>query len=598
MHEAQAEEVNVGATPRPSLTSQIRFLLGGREGAITILAASSVLAGLTESGVLALVAQIAASLVDGTKHVRLDLGPVHTRVSVGALLASALGLALVRLLLQFVLATVPAHVGADVLSRLRTDLFNAFTRASWGVQSRDREGHFQELATDQISFATGGALQAASLTVALLTFFVLVISALVLNVVAALLVLVAAAGLFAVLRPLSTLGQQIGKDVSESSMQFAGSIGEAVRLAEETEVFGVAHAQRDRIGTFVDKIRKPFFQGTFLARLVPGVYQSLIYAFVIGGLAVLYATGGGHIASLGAVVLLLVRAGSYGQLAQAAYQGLRQSLPYLERVQEAENRYMASARTLGTRPLASISELEFDRVFFAYEPQRPVLADVSFEVGHGEAIGIVGPSGAGKSTLVQILLGLRPPTRGGYLVNGVPAEQFAPDDWHRLAAYVPQDPRLLHATVADNIRFFRGIPDEDVEHAAHLAGIHDEIVAWPHGYDTLIGPRADAVSGGQQQRICLARALAAKPAMLVLDEPTSALDPHSEMLIRESLMALRHEVTLFVVAHRLSTLDVCERIMVIVKGRLEAFGRTEDVRNTNAYYRSSAELALGDVRTG
>ena len=147
--------------------------------------------------------------------------------------------------------------------------------------------------------------------------------------------------------------------------------------------------------------------------------------------------------------------------------------------------------------------------------------------------------------------------------------------------------------MAENIRFLRDIDDEAVRHAARLAGIHNEIMAWPDGYETVVGPRANAVSGGQQQRICLARALAARPQMLILDEPTSALDPHSELLIRESLLGLRHELTLFVVAHRLSTLDLCERIMVILDGRLEAFGTPESLQSTNIYYRSALQIAVG-----
>ena len=118
-------------------------------------------------------------------------------------------------------------------------------------------------------------------------------------------------------------------------------------------------------------------------------------------------------------------------------------------------------------------------------------------------------------------------------------------------------------------------------------------MSWSDGYDTIVGPRADAVSGGQQQRICLARALAARPEMLVLDEPTSALDPHSEAQIGESLTVLKHELTLFIIAHRMSTLDICDRIMVIVDGRLVGFDTRVALQRSNSYYRMASELALG-----
>ena len=162
-----------------------------------------------------------------------------------------------------------------------------------------------------------------------------------------------------------------------------------------------------------------------------------------------------------------------------------------------------------------------------------------------------------------------------------------------MVAYVPQEPRLLHATVAENIRFFRELDDESVQRAGRLARIHDDIMSWPQGYETVIGPRADAVSGGQQQRICLARALVARPSILILDEPTSALDPKSEALIQESLTALKSELTLFTVAHRMSTLDMCTRVMVILDGRLVAFDTKEVLQEDNPYYRSASMLAAG-----
>ncbi len=160
-------------------------------------------------------------------------------------------------------------------------------------------------------------------------------------------------------------------------------------------------------------------------------------------------------------------------------------------------------------------------------------------------------------------------------------------------AYVSQEPRLVHASVAENIRYFRDLPPAAVERAARLARIHDDVIGWPEGYDTIVGPRADAVSGGQQQRICLARALAARPEVLVLDEPTSALDPHSEALIQESLRALKHELTIFVIAHRHSTLDICDRVMVMIDGRLVAFDTKALLETGNPYFRSAAALAAG-----
>src|SRR5205814_9247362 len=144
---------------------------------------------------------------------------------------------------------------------------------------------------------------------------------------------------------------------------------------------------------------------------------------------------------------VLIRAGTYGQQAQGAYQYVRQALPYVERLEGIERRYRQSAPRRGNRRLGNVRSVVFESVSFAYEPGRPVLSDVSFEVAGGDAIGIVGPSGAGKSTLVQILLRLRAPSQGRYLINGSPADAFGGDDWHRRVAFVPQEPQLRQGSV-------------------------------------------------------------------------------------------------------------------------------------------------------
>jgi ABC-type multidrug transport system fused ATPase/permease subunit len=316
-----------------------------------------------------------------------------------------------------------------------------------------------------------------------------------------------------------------------------------------------------------------------------------VYLLLVCGLFLLYTTGDKHVASLGAVVLILVRASSSGQSIQGAYQSLIQAMPFIELTQETEQRYRESRPHVGTQPLTRVASVAFDGVGYEYRPGRPVLSDIRFEVDEGEVVGIIGPSGAGKSTLVQLLLRLRTPSQGRYLVNGIPAQEIIAADWRQRVTYVPQEPRLLHASVAENIRFFRDLDDEAVQRAGRLARIHDDIMGWADGYETIVGPRADAVSGGQQQRICLARALVARPEMLVLDEPTSALDPTSESLIQESLMGLKQQLTLFIVAHRMSTLDICDRVMIIIDGKLTAFDTIELLRRENPYYRSASALA-------
>lgn len=570
---------------------RLRPFVGESRLAISALAAASTLSGLSEAAILALVAQVAAAMAGGDGTVHADLGPLAVAASVGTLLWVSLGFALARLALQGAIAFLPARVAADVQAALRKRLFAAFASASWEVQSQERDGHLQELMTSHIMRATEVVLQVANLFAAALMFVTLVGAALLLSVPVALLVIATAAMLFLALRPLARRSRHHGGVHSGAHVDYAAGVSETVRMAEEMQVFGTAGAHRRQVDALTDAARDPYFHTQFLNRVVPGAYQSLVILLILAGLAGLYVAGAHNLASLGAVVLILVRAAAYGQQLQGSYTALAQLMPYVDRLQAAERRYRTSAPDAGDQPLPAVEHLALDRVSFAYRPGVPVLREVSFAVAAGEAVGIVGPSGAGKSTLVQVLLRLRQPDDGAYLVNGQPAASFSRADWQRRVASVPQEPRLLHATVADNIRYLRALDQAAVRRAARLAHIHEDIAGWGDGYATVVGQRADAVSGGQRQRICLARALAARPEVVVLDEPTSALDLRSEALIQRSLRELKGTLTVFVVAHRLSTLAMCDRVMVLVDGRLEAFAAPAELARTNGFYREAVALS-------
>lgn len=584
--------------------STLRQLLRGHEGNVGGIALTATVSGFAEAAVLAAVAQIAAALISNADHVQADIGPFSMNVAVGTLIWVA-GIAVVaRLGLLIANVVMQARLGSEVQRELRDRLFAAFTRASWSVQSRDAEGHLQEMLTSQALQATWGTLQIAVLISALFTFVVLIISAMLLNPLAAALVVVVAVLLTVALRPLSALGQRRSKELSKSQMDYARGVGEAVRMAEESHVFGVADRHRASLESLVDVTKELAFRAAVVNRLAPTLFQGLIYLTVVAGLAAIYLTDAGNVASLGAVVLLLIRGGTYGQQMQGAYQLLRQALPFVERIQGATASYEADCKKAGADPLPAITTISFRGVSYAYpigapassfdgQIETPVLSDVSFSVSKGETIGVIGPSGAGKSTLVQLLLQLRSPDQGEYLLNGIPADKFAAENWHRQVAYVPQEPRLLHASVAENIRYYREIDDTMVQRAAKLARIHDEIIGWKQGYDTIVGPRADSVSGGQQQRICLARALAANPTLLVLDEPTSALDPRSESLIQESLTELANRLTIFIVTHRMPSLAVCDKVMVIAENGLDGFDTSQALERTNAYYRTALQFTSG-----
>ncbi len=572
--------------------SRLSPLLHVRRRSIVAIALMSTCAGLAEAVLLALIAYVAATMSATADGEPLTFGPLELDATIPSILAVAATLAIVRLVLQIALARLPARLSGTVQSHLRTELMDSFLASTWAERSKEREGRLQELMGGHASHAGGAVLMFAVGLTAALEFLMLMGAALILSVGVSVAVVAIAVALFAALRPLSRRLRRRSAETSAAFLEQAEGVAEAVRLTEELEVFGVEEAERSRVWELVESLESRFVRTRSLARIVPIVYQSAVIFLLIAGLSVLYAVGTARLASLGAVILLLVRASGYGQQLQVAYQGFGEAVPYFDRIAGAIERYRAEARSIGEHPIGSIRCVEFDNVSFEYRPDTPVLRSISFSIRSGDAIGVVGPSGAGKSTLLQLLLGLRQPSKGTYLVNGVPASDAEGSAWHRQVSFLPQEPHVLAGSVAENIRFHREWVDGDaIERAARQAHIHDEILSWPDGYETVIGQRADSVSGGQRQRLCLARALAGRPEMLLLDEPTSSLDLRSERSIQDSLEELRGTVTLIVVAHRLTTLSLCGRVMVICDGRLEAFDSAELLYASNDFYRQAVDLA-------
>ncbi|SDP34694.1 ATP-binding cassette, subfamily B, HlyB/CyaB [Desulforhopalus singaporensis] len=215
-------------------------------------------------------------------------------------------------------------------------------------------------------------------------------------------------------------------------------------------------------------------------------------------------------------------------------------------------------------------KVEFDRVSFRYRPDSPlVLEEVNFSVNSGEVTGIVGSTGSGKTTLAKLLLRLYVPERGKVLVDGINLA-MADTSWlRRQIGVVVQDGVLFNSSIRDNIALNSPELDiEDVMKVAELAGAHEFILQLPDGYDTLVGERGLQLSTGQRQRLAIARALATDPKMLVLDEATSALDYESERIIQNNMQEICKGRTVFIVAHRLSTVRQADRIITLEKGRI------------------------------
>jgi subfamily B ATP-binding cassette protein MsbA len=231
-------------------------------------------------------------------------------------------------------------------------------------------------------------------------------------------------------------------------------------------------------------------------------------------------------------------------------------------------------------------DVEFEGVWFEYNPGSPVLKDVSFRAPAGTTTALVGSSGSGKSTLISLVMAFNRPTQGVVRVDGRDLTDLRLMEYRRHLGVVLQDNFLFDGTVAENIRY--GTPhatDEDIRRVAKIAHASEFIEQFEKGYDTIVGERGVRLSGGQRQRVAIARAILANPRILLLDEATSSLDSESEAMIQDGLRSLRRGRTTFVIAHRLSTIRSSDQILVLEGGQIVEQGSHDQLLAKDGRYK-------------
>lgn len=343
-----------------------------------------------------------------------------------------------------------------------------------------------------------------------------------------------------------------------------------------------AFVQERREAERFESRSKPLMQaGIYVSRLFNMFFPAIDSSTALGELVVLGV--GGYMVVMNQNNMTLGTLWAFTGMLWMFYMPLHQLSFLSHRLQRAFTAAQRIFEVLDTepdivdKPEALVFEIKgavtFENVTFGYDPSAPVLRGISFEVKAGEMIGLVGPSGAGKSTTMALLTRFYDVQEGSILVDGVDTRDIGLDCLRSQIAIVPQEPLLFHATVADNIAYGKpGASREEIIRAAKAANAHDFVMRLPEGYDTMVGERGSRVSGGERQRISIARAVLMDPKILILDEATSSVDSETEELIREAIERLIKNRTTFAIAHRLSTLRSADRLIVLEEGKLVEIG--------------------------
>ncbi len=274
------------------------------------------------------------------------------------------------------------------------------------------------------------------------------------------------------------------------------------------------------------------------------------------------------------------------------YREIKQSLTDLDKMFTLMEREREVDDVTGAQPLqVTHGAVKFSHVNFAYEPARPILHDVSFEIPAGKTVAVVGPSGSGKSTLARLLYRFYDVNSGAISIDGQDIRQVTQASVRQVIGIVPQDTVLFNDTVAYNIAYGRtDATREQIEAAAKAARIHDFIASTPKGYETAVGERGLKLSGGEKQRVAIARTLLKNPPIMIFDEATSALDSANERAIQAELQGVARNKTALVIAHRLSTVVDAHQILVMEHGRIQERGTHAELLQLGGRYAAMWQL--------
>ena len=557
--------------------------------------------GRALAALLALVVASAATLVVPVAVRRMiDFGfsdkAVQLIDSYFAVMILVAGVLAVSSAMRYYLVTT---LGERIVADLRSDVFAHLTRLSLAFFDSAKTGELvSRLTADttQIKSAVG-----ASVSIALRNLVLFFGGAVMMVVTSPRLSLFVLGAIPVIVLPLVGFGRAVrkrGRAAQDTLADASGYASELIGAVRTLQAFTNETMAAKRFGAAVEQAYDAARGATKARAVLTAIAIFLVFASVV---LVLWVGAqdvmNGHITAgrLGQFVLYAVfAAGGLGELSQV-WGEIAQASGAAERLFEIlkiEPQIKAPAKPVAL-PKPARGEIAFRDVRFSY-PTRPdvaVLDGLSFTVKPGEKLALVGPSGAGKSTIFHLILRFYDPLSGAVSFDGVKLTDADPSELRKSIALVPQDAVVFAASVRENIRFGRpDANDAEIERAAQAAHAAEFITRMPQGYETQVGERGTMLSGGQRQRIAIARAILRQAPLLLLDEATSALDAESETLVQQALTGLMAQRTSIVIAHRLATVQSCDRILVLDQGRIVEEGTHAVLSGNGGLYARLAKL--------
>jgi ABC-type multidrug transport system fused ATPase/permease subunit len=502
-------------------------------------------------------------------------------------------------LLQFSNGGYQGYLQSRLLRELKSGLFDAYSGMDYRYYIERNTGHFINVINGQAN----RFFQSFSGFVGFLTQIVTTISYFAFAFAITWRFALMAVGLGGVLLFLFKYLNAYVRELSRKQSQEMSHLNKLLVQTLQSLKYIVSTGQtghlRDGVMSSIRRLTGYTFRQRLASSLTGSLKEPISVFFIIGLIALQVVVFEKPVAPI-FVALILFHRGMQAVISiQSGWQNTMNKIGSLEMVTEEFNTVLDRQEESGPRRLPALSEgIEFDDVCFAYdEDEGDVLHDINIEIPVNQSVALVGESGAGKSTLVDMLTLMLRPRSGEIFIDGVPGTEIDLASWRSQIGYVSQETVIFDDTIANNIHLWEGDIGDDsalrerVVDAAKRAHAHHFIQDLPDGYDTVVGDRGVRLSGGQRQRLFVARELFKQPNLLILDEATSDLDTASEQHIQDSIDALQGEVTVVIIAHRLSTVKNADRVYVLDEGRVVEEGPYRELRmRENGQFREMVEM--------
>lgn len=392
---------------------------------------------------------------------------------------------------------------------------------------------------------------------------------------------------------LGRLGFRLGRENTRTSNVLSGILQESLASAKLVLGFG----SRARVVESLDKAflehRRATLKSQTLGVAIPYLYQPIGLTVLVVALLSAESRGLGLPVTAALLYSLMRALPVIGRIAEQK-NAFENFFPSYEQLEGLREKARALRQAGGARPFEGFSrEILVDGVSFAHPGRNLALEGVTARVPKGTMLAVVGESGAGKSTLIDLLMGIHEPMSGAVRFDGTDLREFDAESYRRRIGYVPQDSALFNLSIQDNLLWAK--PDatrEEIERACRLAYATEFIDTLPERYATVVGDRGVRLSGGQVQRLALARAIIRRPELLILDEATSALDSQSERLIQAAVEEIAKDTTIVVIAHRLSTIKSADRVLVLSAGRVVEEGTYAELLGRGGAFQRMAQLQV------